>query len=95
MTNNEFKKQFILTKDGTFTPTYTSDTPIAILDNDDKIIDYDLPNFKLIKTAQEVYDEWIYNNDNPPKPESTEVEKMPKYMLDLDYRLSLQELGGK
>ena len=30
-----------------------------------------------------------------PKPEPTESEKIAKYMLDLDYRLSLQELGGK
>ncbi|MFV0517258.1 MAG: hypothetical protein ACK5MV_07670 [Aminipila sp.] len=30
-----------------------------------------------------------------PKPEPTEQEKSANYMLDLDYRLSLQELGGK
>lgn len=43
------------------------------------------------QTAQEVYDEWIENKDKPPEP--TENEVLRDYILDVDYRLIMMELG--
>lgn len=39
------------------------------------------------QTAEEVYQEWLVNKDKPPQP--TEID----YLLDLDYRISMIELG--
>lgn len=82
MTHNELKQKHLSTDYGTVTPSYTSDTPLPILNSKGQITDYDLPNFVLIKTAQEVYDEWVYNRDNPPKTEPTTEEKL---RADIEY----------
>lgn len=76
MKQSELKKQYLTTKDGIFTPLYTSDNAVAILNDDKQIADYDLPNFKLIKTAEQVYKEWQDIKDNPPKPEPTDKERI-------------------
>lgn len=66
MTVSELKKLDIVTEHGIFTPMYTFD-------------DYDIEtdeyiNLEIIKTAEEVYQEWLYNNENPPVEEPTEME---------------------
>jgi len=43
------------------------------------------------QTAQEVYEEWLQNKDKPPQPTETEI--LRDYVLELDYRLILMELG--
>ena len=40
-------------------------------------------------TAEEVYQKWLKNKDNPRQKLPTELD----YLIDLDYRLSMTELG--
>ena len=43
------------------------------------------------QSAEEVYQEWLENKDKPPLPsfEDLQIEQN----VDMDYRLSLQEMG--
>lgn len=41
------------------------------------------------ETAEEVYNKWLENKDKTPQKLPTELD----YLIDLDYRLSMMELG--
>lgn len=76
LTSNELKQQYLTTDNGIFTPLYTSDAPVPILDTNEQITDFELPNFKLIKTAEQVHQEWKDAKANPPAPQPTEAERL-------------------
>lgn len=51
-------------------------------------------NKKLNKTAQEVYDKWLANKDLSLQPTlEQQITANTDYLLDVDFRLILVELG--
>lgn len=43
------------------------------------------------QTAEEVYQEWLENKDKPPNP--TQEEELMNYILEVDFRLIMLEMG--
>ncbi len=59
-------------------------------------------NLEIKKTADEVYQEWLENKNNPPKKEPTETELLQKQLLEtqklvleLQYKLTNKDLEIK
>ena len=74
MTERELKNLYLETEHGTFTPHYTYDD--FIIDENTKEGVY--INLVIEKTAQEVYDKWLYDRDNPPTQEADKMEVLQK-----------------
>ncbi|NFF80444.1 hypothetical protein FC764_04130 [Clostridium botulinum] len=56
-------------------------------------------NLEIKKTAEEVYQEWLNNKNNPPKKEPTETEILQRQLLEtqnmlleLQYKLTNKDL---
>lgn len=84
----------IINEYGVFQPKFTCDSWQMITDKQGNL-DIEYTNYIETMSAKDVYQKYLIDKENPPTPVPTEAEKIGKYMLDLDYRLSLQELGGK
>ncbi|MBY6778605.1 hypothetical protein HYH39_06575 [Clostridium botulinum] len=57
--------------------------------------------YEILKTADEVYQEWLENKDKPPEKEPNEVEQLQKQLLEtqaivaeLKYNKIIKENGG-
>lgn len=66
ITSKDIDGMYLKNEHGTFTPIYDYET----YDNETDTYQ----GFKVIKTAEEVYNEWLENKDKPPVEEPTEVE---------------------
>lgn len=66
ITSKDIESMYLETEDGTFTPMYEYES------YDSETETYQ--GFKVIKTAEEAYQEWLYNKENPPTEELTDVE---------------------
>lgn len=87
MKNSELQKMKIQTEQGVFFPAYTYSNKIDIKNKDGEVVDYEYVDFILYKTAEEVYQEYLN-----PKPVEQKIDK-DEYQLDLDFRVTMIELG--
>ena len=68
MTQIELENMRIETEHGIFTPTYEYE--------DFDIVTQTYENFKIVKTADEVYQEYLENKDKPVEPQLTVEEEI-------------------
>lgn len=87
MKNSELQKMKIQTEQGVFFPAYTYSNKIDIKNKNGEVVDYEYVDFILYKTAEEVYQEYLN-----PKPVEQKIDK-DEYQLDLDFRVTMIELG--
>lgn len=74
ITSQDVRNLYIDTEHGKFTPLYEYDDYNADTDT--------YTNFRVIKTAEEVYQEWLETKDLPPQP--TEMEVLTARVDDLE-----------
>lgn len=87
MKKTEVDKSNIQKPEGMFTPNYSYAECLAIKNEDGEVIDYEYTDFILNKTAEEVYQEYLN-----PKPVEQKLD-IDEYQLDLDFRITMIELG--
>lgn len=75
MTERELKNLYLETEHGTFTPIYEYEHYDQETDS--------YTGFKVVKTAEEVYNEWLNNKDKPPivEPDKLEVLEVENRLL--------------
>ena len=79
MTKKELEKLEIETEHGTFTPLYVYDEAIPIFEkkenedeeNEEAVIDFEIKGLKILKSAQEVYEEWLEERNKPMEAKAT------------------------
>lgn len=72
MTEQQLKELYIQTEHGTFTPIYTYEDFIL----NEETEEYEYIGLEIIKTAQDVYEEWLESKDKPIVEEKTLEEKV-------------------
>lgn len=87
MKQSEVDKLNIQKPEGLFTPKYFYTECLVIKNEDGEVLDYEYTDFVLNKTAEEVYQEYLN-----PKPVEQKLDK-DEYQLDLDFRITMIELG--
>lgn len=87
MTRQEYENNFIVINEIIYQPDYTK-TLIEVIENDETIL---VEDYTITKTAQEKYQEWQEQQNTTPQPSTEQI--MLEYVADLDYRLSLKEMG--
>lgn len=60
MRESELKKIYLTTEHGVFTPLYSFDSFSTVKQGDTEEVEF--VNLKVIKTAEEVYNEWLRDN---------------------------------
>lgn len=87
MTREQLEKQYLVIDGITFTPRYEY-KQIEVIENDETIF---VDDYTITATAEEVYAEWQAQQNQPSVPSTEEI--LLAYVADLDYRLSLKEMG--
>ena len=102
MLRNEFVKLFINTNDGIFMPTYLYEQEVPMYDEQENIVDYELVGYTEILSAQEVYDKWLQDKENPTTqaPDkiqvlSTELRETNIYLTELELLILESSEGGR
>lgn len=101
MKQKELEKLYIETEHGLFTPLYTYEDIIVDANNNlEEGEDVLFQGFKIIKTAQEVYEEWLLDRSKPSKIEITPEERIKELeakmeALNLDLQSVVQIYSNK
>ena len=86
MLKTDLDKLTIHKMEGDFSPLYTESSIAFIKNINGEIIDYEFVDFVLIKSAEDVYQEYL----NPPLPKPT----VEDFNLEMDYRVTMLEMIG-
>lgn len=70
MTEQQLKDLYIQAEHGTFTPIYTYDDFVF----NEETEEYEYIGLVIQKTAQEVYEEWLANKENPLLPQPSKID---------------------
>ncbi|HHX60987.1 MAG TPA: hypothetical protein GX707_09800 [Epulopiscium sp.] len=84
MRESELEKLKLKKSEGVFEPNYLFTECVAVTSEDDMIIDYEYKGFKIIKSAEEVYQDYLTDKDKPvvpPLPSELEILKQEKEVL--------------
>lgn len=76
MTHNELLSKRIQTEHGLFRPIYTYTEEKPIYDEENNIIDYELIGYVETMTAEEHYQKWLYDRENPQPQEPNLADKI-------------------
>ncbi len=87
MTREQLEKQYLVVNEMTFTPRYEY-KQIEVIENGETIF---VDDYTITATSQEVYQEWQAQQNVKPEPSTESI--LLEYVADLDYRLSLKEMG--
>ena len=91
MTQNEFNEQYKpYVKDGVnYYATYSCDDIIPIMSGDN-IVDYEIVNYKFLKTGKQNYEDMMRQQILPQKP--TKIEVLEQKVLDIEQSQLVQDM---
>lgn len=84
MTQNELLNKRIQTPHGPFRPIYKYTEELPIYDEEQNIIDWKLVDYIETMTAEEYYQKWLIDKENPPILQPNEMEVLEKKVAELE-----------